>query len=1228
MPARKPRKPSPTPEPEAQPTPKPKPSRGRGRVTRDRDTWTTAQVTDSMRAVDLVLDSTRLAPIRVTARRPDDLMVADIVLRNMQIVTGTSPTLRRRDPARDATLVLQLAPQSFGEECFLDSTGPEVRSKDEAKHYEDLDDSNAEAGDGKQSFESDAEQVVPPRMARIRMSGHSRLAFTMPASVSSIPFTLEAILQACRTWPLRRALTAQAASFGLGMQSIAGDIAFLRGVVASGEFDSMRRTLDATLTDLGASDLSQAVASAGKAVAGVIATVGERGTAAVQKRVDSEVAAIIARYPSLGTDAQARSLVAVRIGLEASRMLTVDPSLPGAFKPEAGVTVLPPMLAPHRPAHDVTAIEMPYRLVISPVGETTWRHRTTAEARQGRHEVWHTRLVDAGIMGSRDGSTQLRAIWSDDYDRGDLAELVNDMKPFRMPLDPLDRDWLVRLTSGFRETRRDGQRFTPKPVSSRRLILSALGGLLDTRGAWNDRPGDVDLEQWQHRMSLGRDHYVRVVYSGFLMPFGHAASLIKVTERKFEPDEKAAPLTKRVARLRQRFFIVVREPVMTFNGSRHWSGGHAFPFTSIELQTLITPKLLAPDNPACRVVDADGLLYASGGLAHREAFWPMVGEGTDNFRFTIAAIDRDGKRTTFAMPLLFVAGRANSLTVTKGTQTTKFIDALRRGYNAETDLRRGADLGGASVCYAPPAADAAGDPRLPTQNLLFRAARVSSDSTSALNAYPEVADAFVALRAVQRILGRDDAMVHVRYDEIYASKGFGEGNAGEVFLKLTDANPSWDINFGPSANASRTDAVGAIASPSMKITGLSRRIGIASDLDAVQANTFEPATFFADARILGGIRLRDVIARVTTGLEGDAVPKFVTRDLPASGGQPARTEARYDWTTTLGKPDLKGILIPRAASGAPSPFIMSAVTTALAGKPASASSVITATIGNFSVSMFGFIVLRFDRLRYQTTDGQKPDVTVEMHPVDAVRFGGPLNFVNKLREFIPSDGFSDPSAIKVTPSGISAAYSLSVPHAEVGAFALSGLSIGAAFNLPFDSQPMSVAFSFGKREDPFSLTISLCGGGGFLVIGVGTDGVREIEAAIEAQARLSIDLGVASGSVEISLGIYFHWLPGPNSDGLVELSGYVRVHGELTVMCAISISLTFNLQLGIGKRGNDLIVFGEASVIVEVEVLVFSGEVTVRCRREFTSPEADPTFAQLVTGLPTWESYCLAFAAE
>lgn len=1096
------------------------------------------------------------ATIRITARRPDDLMVADIWLTNLHVVTGVSPTLRRREASRPATLVLELPPQSFGEEALLDRTLPEVDA-DAAQSYPD--------GNGKNASTSQAETAPAPGATRIRMAGPTRLAFIMPDTVTSIPFTLESILTACRTWPMRRTLTAKPASneFVATTPGIVGSGLVTSGAVASG------------------------TASSGAAASGI------------------------------GSATQS-----VTPGRDPGHTLG-----PAGEGPSTAVSV-----GPYRPDRQVTAIEMPYRLVLSPVGEVGWRHRTRADALQGRHELWHTRLAPTNLLGSDDGPTNVRAIWSEDYGRPDLAEIVNLLAPFRMPLDALDRDLLVRLTAGFTERRAGNQLYVPQPLLSRRLILSALGGWFDASGTWTQRPAGIDLEHWQHRMSLGRDHYVRVVYAGFLMPFGHAASLIKVTERKFEPVNSRTPLAQRVARLRQRFFIVVREPVKTFNGARHVSGGHAFPFTSVELLTRVTPNLKAPDDPACRVSEAGGFLYASPsvqeGLAHREAFWPITNADGRDLHFHLAAIDRDGHRTTFALPLMFVAGRANTGTGRKGAQTAPFIDMLRAGYNAEGDLRRQATFGGDSICFAPPDNGAAGDPRLPTETMRFRAGKVTAASTTLLNAYPEVQDARVALRAVQRILSRDDAVVSVQYDPVYAAEGFGAGNTGELFLRLMHPTPSWNVSFGPSPNASRTDAVGAIASPSMQITGLSRRIGMAADLAAVQQNRFNPASFFNDARILGGIRLEDLIESVTSGLSGANVPKFTTRDLPASGSLPARSEARYDWSTVIARSDPLGIVLPRADGQTASAFQLSAVTTARAGAGGSASSVITATMKNFCVNLWGFIVLRFNGLTFTSTDGRKPAVTVDMHRSKAVMFGGPLNFVNKLREFIPSEGFSDPSAIQVTPSGIAAGYALTIPRVQVGVLALSGVSLGARFELPFDTAPMSVAFNFGKREDPFSLTISLLGGGGFLLIGVGTDGVREIEAAIEAQARLSIDLGVASGSVEISLGIYFHWLTGNDGDGAVELSGYVRLHGELDVMCIVSMSLTFNLQLGIKKQGGSLVIFGEASVTVEIEVLVFSGEVIVRCRREFKNPEADPTFAQLVPGLSTWESYCLAFAAE
>jgi hypothetical protein len=173
-----------------------------------------------------------------------------------------------------------------------------------------------------------------------------------------------------------------------------------------------------------------------------------------------------------------------------------------------------------------------------------------------------------------------------------------------------------------------------------------------------------------------------------------------------------------------------------------------------------------------------------------------------------------------------------------------------------------------------------------------------------------------------------------------------------------------------------------------------------------------------------------------------------------------------------------------------------------------------------------------------------------------------------------------------------------------------------------------VKFNFSERQRPFSLTVSLLGGGGFFAIGISARGVQEIEAAIEFGAEVSINLGVASGGVEIKAGVYFHWLEKVPNKGSVELSGYVRLHGELSVLGLISASLVFNLQLSFIKEGGATEVFGEATLTVEVEVVFVSFDVSVTCRKEFAGGEGDPKFIELVPDEATWDEYCGAFAQE
>jgi hypothetical protein len=1092
-------------------------------------------------------------------RRPDDLLVFEASFTGF--VLKTDPARLVRSDA-DAFIVIDFPPQSFGEEAFLESAGQDFKTaKNETTEV------SSDPRYPKKNLPGGDE--TPPLnlpSARVRMAGPSRVAVTMPAALTTIGYDVASLLQALRDWPMR--LDGNAVPDpGIELQAL------LEAVHADG--------IDLVI--------------AGEPIAAALPAPSAPASPAV-------AAATLVEHVS------AAQVAALRL-----------------------------QQAPHAPAATVTALELPYRVITSPLAPARWQHTIAPVVHGPSTELWHTRLTTSDSSAGADAASRIRALWSPDYrpkERIDelLALLVAPGPPtdppkpnpdlVRMSLDPLDRSMLVTAMSGFDERLANGKPYRPISSEARRLHLSSLGALLDAEGSWARTPEHIDLQQWRHVATLGRDHYVRVMYAGYLWPFGHAASLIKVTERKFE--SQAGRLARRVAVLRQRFFVAVREPVRNYSGASHAFQGRNFPFTRVELLTRVTPDLSEPGKDTSALQPAPGVLKLYDGLSLRMLFWPTVplapGKLAD-VPFDIVATDIAGKTVSFSLPLLFVGKLADA---------KKAADVCASYNAAPAATKRRAGAGGAIVTYAPGDPADKGDTALPTQALVFDAAALATPTP---HVYPEVETAQVGVKPIQKLLGRQDFIVEVAYPDFYKSHGFAPSqNAGQIFLKLTS---SQKLGFGGSPNEAKSDTLGALATPQMSLLGLSKILGPVSGSDAsdaqqvenalgtVKGGGFDPTQFFKDATLLGGIKLGEILP-VAASLAGSDVPKMVARDFPD------RVEARFDWSSDVTKSDQLKLLIPRADTAKPpTRLTMNGVVRTPRDPALKPSAEATATLTNFKLNLFGFIVLWFEEIAFATKDGRKPDVAVRLHEGDdAVRFGGPLEFVNELRRFIPGNGFSDPPGLAVTPSGLSASYSLNLPSVGVGIFALTNASLGAAFNLPFDGRPVSVKFNFSKREQPFSITVSLLGGGGFFAIGVSARGVNEIEAALEFGAAIVIDLGVASGGVEVKAGIYFHWLEAIPDKGTVELAGYVRIHGELTVLAIISVSLTFNLQIGYLKEGGKSLAYGEATLTVEIEILMFSAEVSVKCRREFAGGAADPRFIDLMPTPQLWAEYCAAFADE
>jgi len=1146
---------------------------------------------------------------RVKVVRPDDLLVLEFGFLDF---TRDGDTLRRSGAGK-ARLVVTHQTQSLADEAYVKLEGQGDYEADPTMQGHQPDPAPAPPPPGTPPAAVPPSPGIPAKVP-IRAAGPSRLVFAMPEGEDSLPFTLDALLDACRRWPLHLDSAAQpeAPESRLdGLIWLSRDLAFAMGAA--------RLALRQVLTP----DLSAALDRVAQQVADRTLERTRAGDPPAPDELEAEAyreaEALLADHPEA---ASARGAAGLLIRASAARR-TVIGLRRGRESVDSIAQLVPRffgiLLGPHEPAADETAIELPWRLQGSPLPSAGFTHATAPVVRNDRTELWHTRLgtrieTGGGAVAVDDSAEEkLRYLWSKDY--GDpVAGGPN------FSLDGLDRDMIVRLTAGYDEVEPNGGVFVPRPVVAKRMMLTALGGLLDADRRWSRRPDKVDLMAWTHRASQGRDFYVRVEYAGFLFPTGHAATLVKLSERQFEWRGGGAAAGDRVAALRQRYFIVVREKVRAYpDGPPQPFQGRAMPFDTIECLVKTTPDLVKPGSSSTGDDRLDDGFYGSE-MEWRRAFWPSRGEtggASLLFPFPLVGVDSAGRRIPFTTPLLFVSEVLNR---------SGPIQLIRDHYNGlgpkpAPEARRRMQTGGAIIRFADPAPGAA-DVDIPTLSMVIvsvdPAGGILSRQDPLLQQQPIVDWSSIEHAAAKRLTGKSVAL-KVRYAKDYLDGGFAGAGPGEIFLR---AEPT-ALDFGGGGAA--TDSVGAVAAPSMKVAGLSRRFGLASSNNpagpaAFAAGQFDPKDFFPDAKLLGFFSLKDLLRPVPLGPEAPILQTVELAD-------------RFETVFRLVQ-DVPAVKLAKSlmtGEGGTSRLTLTA-TSILPKNGSGPTSKVEGVLDNFKIDLAGVLILHFDRLSFVRETGHKPDVNVDLNPANAVTFGGPLEFVNALKDFIPANGFSDPPVLQVTPEGLTVGYSLGLPDIQCGILSLSNISLGSSFTLPFTGGAPTARFNFAERHNTFNLTVSLFGGGGFFAVVVAADGVKEIEAALEFGAQIAINLGVASGRVYVKGGFYFHYA----TSGTVEFQGYVEIGGRLSVLGLISVSLTFNLTLAYesialpnkpdGSPHSQSRLYGQATLVVEIEILFFSVSVSVQVEKTFAGSEADPKFIDFIPAQTVWDEYCGAFA--
>jgi len=1189
-----------------------------------------------------------MSAISFRVLRPSDLVDLHVSTVGLQLASFEAKPHLVPDQSAPARLIVTFAPQHLTEEATSDADG----------------------------------ETPAPSPIRALLAHESRLVFAVPEG-ERIPFSTVGVLAALGRLPLVVVPAAQPRALERIGPSVGSRVAALA--------DGVLRLSNDNLLTLTAAELSSAVPPATPASRLVARAVAMRtartllaDTAAIEAR---EVVEATPPTPTPGPVRGPISRLPVgrqplrervgRIGSVLERLPRLDLS---------ALTKPPEVRAPKA---DETAIEAPWRLFISPSEKAGFAHSVEpvhSLRSESLVELWHTRLGVRSV--SRGGEVTvdernnpqriIRAIWA--RDKEGTEPTTTDNKPFRMSLCGLDRVMLVRQSAGTPQL----PRVKPEPVAAKQLALSALGAWLDLHGVWKTEAYSAaslpSIVSWDHLAPMGRDQFVQVVYPGFLMPFGHRAVLVKITERKIR--EAVQPR----ALLYQRKFLMIAEPERLFEDRR-------LPFVRVAIRPLQTPDIKDP-------------------APTQDLFWPTL-PNNEKFEFVLDAVDQDMRAVRLHTPLLFMA-EAYAASPAHRTETINEWSKWAKDHPIAASGQR--------ISFAPSARG--GETTLVTVSLTMA---MEFGSGTLPRSVPKLAEASVVIPAMRQ-LTKSAAPLPMSYASSYVQKGFVPGaDDAEVFMAVVGSKGL--VSFSDS-----TDRSGGFLSPNLPIAGLSRKLGLASNVSG-SGPQFDAASF-TDAlpKLFGLIKLSEIlkldglgaapsfvqdlfdtvtgflrdldhlvelvdeavkkgaaaISSALTALQGFAssipaaieglasatsiedaqaaldtllgsflstlttlsnslaslpIPVVLTEQIRArlealrktlsdvkgfidqclsflAGLLPKDGEvrARFEWKPKISSWPSTGdpVFIAQDPYG-----LVLAVETRASGA-SGAGAYVLAELRNFALSLLPgaeLMRLEFERISFRSGTGRSPEVDVVLKQRE---FLGVLGYLAKLSEWIPFDGFSDPPFFDVSAAGIRAGFSVALPSIAVGVFSLENMSFAADVNVPFLGEAITVGFQFCSRESPFVLTVCCLGGGGFVGLRLSAEKLVLLEASLEARAQLSVDFGVASGSISAAVGIYLR-LEGKAGS----LTGYFRLRGEVNVLGIISASIELYLELvyefGTGK------LVGRARLTIEVEVFCFSVSVSFEVERRFAGSAGDPTFRELLgadlsVASERWSTYCLAFA--
>jgi hypothetical protein len=858
-------------------------------------------------------------------------------------------------------------------------------------------------------------------------------------------------------------------------------------------------------------------------------------------------------------------------------------------------------------------------------------------------------------------------------------------------------------------------------VEANTLELTALGANTDLLGQWNrpDTDPGGNLVAWHHVAFNGRDQYVKLVTRGWMFPLGHEAALLQISEREILNDPVNSGWADAYVGIR--FFIKIIQATKTYPAPGQPFGTNDWPFTSVTFLTLTSPELDPQQAELTNLgttaflddsssPDTQALLLTS---AHQPVVWAIKATdiGGNELHLQVPLVFVHGEAFE-----VVEHGKAPVSPNWQNEYTQSVSLPWVKAYNTKVpDSYKQANGHGQPLKLAPEAGGPAGGTTHPALMLELGAANSEHDpivqnpnpspypaapspSTLANDGqpafYPVLANVSVRIKAADALTGKSPTSpppappsgsydpssgANIQYYVPFVINGLPGGDppslpSNGVYAALTDAINNAGGGLAGPLMGFAGNLAGGLGLPNMGMAGLSSLAGpiggALSDLenyantalgDLSQAKDLVTGFFNNPGAALmkelptlfGGLKLTDILAGFLSDLLGGVPNLTVTADQPKAGditvGYKLQANTEQDPAGiynpgTIDNPKTNGSF-----------NLNTSIVISLSGAP---TYDVEGSLDEFVISLIPgstFIQIPFNGFKFSAKSGSKTKVDPS---VGQVQFAGALSFVNTLEQFLQDLGGSGLS-ISITPTEVDASFALSLPEIAVGVFTLSGIAFGTGVTIPFFGDPALMTFTFASQDNPFTLTVCMFGGGGFLALGLGFSGVQTVQASFQFEGNFSLDIYIASGSITLAAGVYYAYGDPTSPSPGTTLTGFVKLKGSLQILI-----FTASIELDLTLTYTDTpttpnSVTGTATLKISVGVCFFSITIPITVTKTFSGggggsshgpmahvaearhalivadpapvsppmpPVAQVYFTDIVPDQGTWQQYCNAFA--